>query len=117
MNSRLSIAKPFTYHRPDLVLAVSALISALFFTLLSSAVAAKSLPDFENLVEKHAPTVVNIQSRGVSKQASNDLPQGQQMPEFLERFFQFQELTGPRHSVRVIDLGRICLSESHVDLG
>ena len=62
-------------------------VTLLMAMLSANPVLAKTLPDFENLVENYSPTVVNIQSRGaVQPTAAN--PQ-QQIPEFLQRFFQF----------------------------
>ncbi|MGR8948358.1 MAG: DegQ family serine endoprotease [Gammaproteobacteria bacterium] len=52
--------------------------------------AAATLPDFENLVESYSPTVVNIQSRGLADQAPVNANPNQQVPEFLQRFFQFE---------------------------
>ena len=50
---------------------------------------ANTLPDFEHLVETYSPTVVNIQSKGLKNQPT---PRGEnaEIPEFLQRFFQFQ---------------------------
>ena len=69
-------------------------LANILMLVLLSAVAipdswAKSLPDFENLVETYSPTVVNIQSKGRSERPAG-APQNQEIPEFLQRFFQFQ---------------------------
>ena len=66
-------------------------ISLMFFALacLAPSSWAKTLPDFENLVETYSPTVVNIQSKGIKTRSRNEAPNAE-IPEFLQRFFQFQ---------------------------
>lgn len=78
------------------------LIRRILFSCLSLSVAlfavsnasAIELPDFEQLVENYSPTVVNIQSRSLSHNVNTSPKNEQQVPEFLQRFFQFQ---GPKH--------------------
>lgn len=76
------------------------LLMLLAATLTGNHVNAKELPDFEQLVADYAPTVVNIQASGSASVANfggqpNQAPPGQQVPEFLQRFFQFQGPNGP----------------------
>lgn len=72
-------------------------LSILFFISMAfclSSASAVELPDFEQLVENYSPTVVNIQSTSATKKPAHSPQSGQQVPEFLQRFFQFQ---GPNH--------------------
>ena len=62
-------------------------VATLALLLSVNPVLAKTLPDFENLVENYSPTVVNIQSRGALQPTAAN--RNQQVPEFLQRFFQF----------------------------
>ncbi|MEM7466922.1 MAG: DegQ family serine endoprotease [Pseudomonadota bacterium] len=64
-------------------------IATLLLLILQTA-EAKSLPDFEQLVDNYSPTVVNIQSRGLAQSSAHAQQAPQQVPEFLQRFFQFQ---------------------------
>jgi len=82
---QLSAHRPHSSRRRQRFSALIALNMAL---LTFSSVGAAVLPDFEQLVEQYSPTVVNIQTRGLQKTA--DLNPNQQVPEFLQRFFQFQ---------------------------
>ena len=52
---------------------------------------ARDLPDFTDLIEKHAPVVVNITTTRTTKPASSQQAPGQQqqeVPEFFRRFFE-----------------------------
>lgn len=48
---------------------------------------ASGLPDFTELVEEHAPVVVNISTVSKSKAEARGLPDMEQVPDFLRHFF------------------------------
>ena len=74
---------------------IVSILAALFLCAMAiPSTWAKTLPDFENLVETYSPTVVNIQSKGLNNQVASPAPNAE-IPEFLQRFFQFQN--PPQH--------------------
>jgi len=61
---------------------------ALMASLIANQSRASGLPDFTELVEEHAPVVVNISTISKSKASqSNRLPDMEQVPDFLRHFF------------------------------
>ena len=56
-------------------------------TLLSWQSVARTLPEFTDLIEKSSPAVVKISTLSKGSGFSNQLPQGQDIPEFFRYFF------------------------------
>ncbi|KZY62210.1 serine peptidase [Oleiphilus sp. HI0071] len=65
------------------------LLVALVLSLSFVSANARSLPDFTELVEEHAPVVVNISTISTSKSPQSQMFQGdmEQIPDFLRHFF------------------------------
>jgi serine protease Do len=89
------VSRPLPALRPDKVVGMFLMLSVMVVVFWSQNVAARSLPDFTDLVEENSDAVVNISTTTEPKQGKagmGQMPfdQGQldQMPEFFKRFFQ-----------------------------
>ncbi len=68
-----------------------------------SPAAVTQMPDFEDLVEKQSPAVVNIQTR--RKSSAEGPGAGPQVPEFLRRFHNFQDQRRPSPRPEALGMG------------